>query len=352
LIERKGGLQERLRTQGYDLEILQGSSLPARVRSLRHKIRVERPDIVHATLHPSCLVTRFACIGMPVRQINSLVNTSYDPVRLSELKIAHWKLATMRIVDGLTSRHLGDRFHAITEAVRDEAVTVLGVNPSLITVIPRGRRHPQWDRPVEQIRSKVRHDLGIGEDMSVLLNVGRQDAQKGQVDLVRAFSSLHLDHSRAVLLVAGREGDASEAIREALDQNGNPPSIRFLGHRTDVLDLLAAADIFVFPSRYEGLGGALIEAMSVGVPIIASDAPAVSEVLGGGEHGMLVQRGDVAALADAMSSMLADEDLRRSFAECGLRRFSEHFELSHIAELTAKLYNDVLSTSRQQHLRD
>lgn len=351
LIERQGGLQERLRTQGYDLEILRGRSLPGRVRALRHKIRAERPDIVHATLHSSCLVTRLACIGMPVRQINSLVNTSYDPVRLRELRIAPWKLAVMRTIDGFTARHLGDRFHAITEAVRDEAVQVLGIDTARITVIPRGRGRPQWDEPVEQLRSKVRADLGIPEGTPVLLNVGRQDAQKGQVDLVRAFSTTLGQHPDALLLIAGREGDATDDIRQALDDVGNPTSIRFLGHRTDVVELLAAADVFVFPSRYEGLGGALIEAMSVGVPIIATDAPAISEVLGGGKHGMLVPRGDVDTLADAMSSMLADSDQRRIFAERGWSRFVEHFELSHVAERTSQLYRDVLKDRKPKELR-
>ncbi|MCZ7628812.1 MAG: glycosyltransferase family 4 protein [Microthrixaceae bacterium] len=137
LIPRVGGLQAQLSDAGFDVEVLDSGTWSGWIRSLRRKIRSEQPDIVHATLFNSCLVTRLACVGLPVHQINSLVNTSYDPVRLNELKIAPWKLRAMRTIDGLTARHLGERFHAITDVVAREATDVLRIDESLITVIPR-----------------------------------------------------------------------------------------------------------------------------------------------------------------------------------------------------------------------
>jgi glycosyltransferase involved in cell wall biosynthesis len=77
-----------------------------------------------------------------------------------------------------------------------------------------------------------------------------------------------------------------------------------LGHRSDVSDLLVAADVFVFPSLWEGLGGAVIEALALEVPIVASDLPALREVVIDGENGVLVNPGEVSDLAEAIQTIL------------------------------------------------
>ncbi|MCZ7628813.1 MAG: glycosyltransferase family 4 protein [Microthrixaceae bacterium] len=180
------------------------------------------------------------------------------------------------------------------------------------------------------------------EDTQIVFNMGRQDAQKAHVDLIRAFAGVVEEHPRALLLIAGREGDATQQIRQALSETGIGDSVQFLGHRTDIADLLAAADVFVYPSRYEGLGGALIEAMAVGVPIIGSDAPAISEVLGHGRYGVIVERGDVAALGRAIVELLSDDEHRLSLRELGRMRFMERYELSLVIDQTFDLYRQTL----------
>src|SRR5690606_32996474 len=134
-------------------------------------------------------------------------------------------------------------------------------------------------------RREARQRLGIGESTPVLINVGRQDHQKAQDHLIRAFARLHIECPNAVLLIVGREGGATPKILRALAETGLGDAVRLLGHRTDVPDLLAASDVFVFPSLYEGLGCSLIEAMALSTPIIGSDADAITEVLDDGEYG-------------------------------------------------------------------
>lgn len=346
LLPRQRGLEYTLRDQGFDVEVLGSSSPVGRVRALRRKMRAERPDLVHATLYNASLVARFAAIRSGVPLVNSLVNTSYDPVRVDDLQIPRWKLDAVRMADAVTARHLVDHVHAITESVAAEATDVLGVDPRRITVIPRGRSSELLGAPDVDRRRSVRAGLGLADDTPVVLNVGRQDHQKGQADLVRAFAAVRDELPDAVLLVAGREGDATGEIAAAVAATGMGDAVRFLGHRTDVYDLYVATDVFAFPSYYEGLGCSLIEAMGLGAPIVGSDAAAISEVLGGGEFGEVVGRGDVAGLAAAMIGLLGSPDRRRDIAERARRRFDERYELDRVVDAMVAMYRGVLAADR------
>jgi glycosyltransferase involved in cell wall biosynthesis len=338
---RQGGLQAELQRQGFSVDVLSSKSWPGRVMALRRIVARQSPDIVHATLFMSCVVSRFACAGLGVSRVDSLVNTSYDPIRVRQLRLPAWKVNTVRLVDGVTARHLGGHFHCITDSVEREAVEVLGVNSDRITVIPRGRSAATLgDRTIAR-RREVRSRLDLN-DAPVVLNVGRQDGQKAQATLVRAFAKLLQHEPRATLLIAGREGDASGDVRRAIAETGvSAETIRLLGHRTDVYDLYVAADIFVLPSLYEGLGSCLVEAMALDLPIIGSDSPAIAEVLDFGECGIIVARGDETALAHAMLELLADLGRQSELARRGHERFLRYYELEHVVDATVEMYNAI-----------
>lgn len=338
LTPREDGLQQQLVSQGFGVEVLDGRSSPAKIRALRRKVRKELPELVHATLFNSCIATRFACKGLPVRQVNSLVNTSYDPVRLSELGISRWKLKTMQLFDSITARLLGDHFHVLTDAVALEATEILHIRPSRLTKIPRGRSTDILKQPTNEQLARTRMELGVDRTTPLVLNIGRQDRQKAQVDLVRAFGLLMETHPDAMLFIAGRNGDASKELRQAIDEVGARERIELLGHRTDIPDLLAVADVFAFPSHYEGLGSVLIEAMAMGTAIVASDAPAIAEVLADGRCGLVVQRGDVCQLADSISKLLSDPNHRALLSDLGRQRFFDQYEIHQIVDRTFQMY--------------
>lgn len=347
LVPRKGGLGERLRSEGYDVRVMGSRTWPTRVAELRKQVRLQSPDLVHATLFNASMASRLALVRSRVPLLNSLVNTTYDPVRLSMADIVPWKMNAMRVVDGFTARHMVDHFHVLTDAVRAEAEDVLGVDPSHVTVIPRGRSRHAMGAASEARRSDTRRLLGVPPDAPVVLNVGRQDNQKSQADLVRAFASVLRSHPDSVLLIAGRPGDASGAIESALDEVGAGESIRLLGHRTDVHDLYVAADLFVFPSRYEGLGCSLLEAMALETPIVGSDAAAIAEVLEEGELGEVVPRGDLTALGASINRLIEDREAGAEFARRAAARFDERYDLDVVAERTAELYRRVVEEYRR-----
>lgn len=338
---RQGGLQARLLEEGFEVYVLQASSWLGRVFQLRRRIRTLSPDLVHASLPASCLVSRIACVGLRVPLLNSLVNTSYDPIRL-RASVRRWKLATLQLLDGITARHLVDHFHALTRTVEREAVETLRIRPDRVTVIPRGRSAAQLGAPSADRRRRARMLLGVGDDTPLFLNVGRQDHQKAQALLIHAFSLVLRTVSDAVLVIAGREGDASEEIARAIIETDVGSAVQLLGHRIDVPELLAAADVFLLPSLYEGLGGSLIEAMALSVPIVGSDAPAIKEVLGDGELGVLVPVGDARLLADGMVRLLEDDRLREELGRKGVVEFRSRYEIGRVMNATLALYEAVL----------
>lgn len=337
LYERPGHA-DALAAHGVTVGVLKGDNLVAKAWSLRKVIAEVGPDVVHASLINAQFVARLACIGLRVPHVNSLVNTTYDPVRVADLNIAPWKFRVLRAMDAVSSRFVSGGFHALTEAVKREAVDVLGIPGDRVRVVPRGRDAAQLGERTEARRERVRESLGLATDDLMLLNVGRQEPQKGKPMLVDAFSRIAERFPGAHLFIAGREGAATEELNAAIARSAARDRVHVLGQRSDVPDLLAAADLFVFPSFYEGLGGSLVEAMGLSVPIIGADAPAVAEVLGHGEYGHVVPRGDVEALAAAMAELLVSPEKRSALAQKGRERFDEAFAMDRVIDQMVEMY--------------
>lgn len=341
LVPRIGGLEAEVRADGYPLVVLGTDRLPGSAWRLRREVRRQRPDLVHASMFDACLASRFAGIGSGVPVLNSLVNLNHSPDRFGEVDRT-WKHEVVRHVDGFTSRHLVTRVHAVSGAVRDMGVEALGLDPADITVVPRGRSREVLGQPSPERRARVRSELGLDDGSLLVLTVGRQDLMKGHRVLAEAFAAAAAGLPGAVLAIVGREGPASAELAQAIEAAGPEVDIRVLGHRDDVPDLLAAADLFAFPSYSEGIPGAVIEAMAMGVPVIGSDAPSVADVLGGGRYGLVVPRGDVAALAAALTDLGRDGERRRDLATVGRARFAECYEIGQVADQMVQLYRELV----------
>ncbi len=341
LIPREGGLQVRVQELGFRVDVVPPGRFPSRAAWLRSRLRASEADLLHASLVSSCLLARVAGAGAGVPQVNSLVQTTYDRHLSSQAAIPAWKLRALAVVDGFTARHFVDRVHTLTAAVTAEATDVLGIDPERIVEIPRGRSAAQLGECTPDRRGRVRQSLGLGDDVPVVLNVARQDQQKGQALLVRAFAEVLVEHPDAVLLIAGREGNASAQLRAEIHRTGVERSVRVLGHRADVPDLLAAADVFAFPSISEGFGGAVIEAMALDTPVVASDHPALTEVLGNGRYGVVTRRGDPASLAVGIAGVLDDPVRATELAHTGRARFAAVYELDRVVDRMVVLYRGV-----------
>jgi glycosyltransferase involved in cell wall biosynthesis len=341
LYGRDGGLQAQVAQAGFPIAVLGERGAAARTRALRRALTRPGPDLVHSTLAKASTLTAVARLGTGIPQIQSLVSTSFDPVRLSAMGAVRWRTTARRVIRGFELRHLISHVHALSGAVRDEAVHVLGVTPAKVTIIPRGRSSEALGRATPERRQAVRAALGVADAAPLILTVGRQDPEKAQDLLVRAFAMVRDAMPDAVLAIAGREGGASRELRRAIDESEAGEAVLLLGHRTDVGDLCAAADVFAFPSLYEGFGGVLVEALALELPIVASDVPAMIEALDQGRTGVVVPRGDPEALGQALIGLIDDTDRRAALAAAGRALFEARYELGRIADATVEMYRTV-----------
>lgn len=336
LTHRGFGLEETVTELGFPIHVLAGPSIFRRVRSLRRLVEKTKPDVVHATLWDSCLTSRIALLGKRTPLINSIVNLTYDPVRREFEGRTRWRDEIIRLIDAITIRRV-DRIHALTEAVANDTVRALRVKRSKITVIPRGRegRSPQ---DVAAARKRVRSEMGLSDGVPVIITVGRQDHQKNQATLVRAFGIVLEEQPDARLWLVGRAGTQTSEIKAAVEELGETGGVIELGHRDDVSDLLCAADVFVFPSIYEGLGSAVIEAMSVPVPIVVSETPVLREVVDRAGHFV---GGTEGKLGSTIVDLLADQDERERLNAESRKRWAKQYSSNRITAATAAVYADV-----------
>ncbi len=181
---------------------------------------------------------------------------------------------------------------AVSEHVRDALTRSFRISQSEVTVIPNGV--PQ--APEKGLaRATVRRDLGISDDALLVLSVGRLGAEKGHADIISAAVEAARSLPRARFLLAG-EGPERPRLEALIRKHRLERSVRLLGHRDDVDRLLDAADLFVFPSYWEGSPFALLEAASHSLPIISAEFQGSREVVDPGRSGILHAPGDSAAL--------------------------------------------------------
>jgi glycosyltransferase involved in cell wall biosynthesis len=187
-----------------------------------------------------------------------------------------------------------------------------------------------FPQPRTATRVAVRAALGIGDETPVALCVARMEPQKRHDVLLDAWSRVGGD---AVLWLAGEGSLRAQLIRQAarLDR------VRFLGNRADVPDLLAAADVTVLTSDWEGMPVAVLESLAAGTPVVASDVDGVRGAVGGG--GLVVPRRDPAATAAALRTLLYDADARAA-RTCGAKVRDHHALMAS--------YDDVLRAASRE----
>jgi glycosyltransferase involved in cell wall biosynthesis len=336
LHRRSEGMESSVLARGADVRFLSGG--PASILGLRRIIAQDRPDLIHTTILAASVVGRLASIGSPATVLTSLVNTSYEPIRLQDPRVRPLAMQAVRTLDTLTARTLCDHFHAITDAVKRSAVETMGLDPARITVVYRGRDPVRLGEPSRRRRGAARQALGLRADDEVIVNVGRQEFQKGQRFLLQTVASMLDRRPHLKVLLAGRRGASSSELDRLLEEPRLRDRVHMLGHRDDVPDVLAAADVFAFPSLYEGLGGALIEAMALGLPIVASDLPAVREVVDAEENAILVAPGSTEELARGLELVLDDAVRSEAFGRRSREIFLERFTLDRSTKAMIALY--------------
>lgn len=202
---------------------------------------------------------------------------------------------------------------------------------------------PQTLRP-SRSREAVRAELGAGPGDSVLLTLGALVERKGHDLALRAAAELASGGRDVRLWIAG-EGPARESLEALAAELGLGERARLLGARADVPDLLAAADVFLMPSRAEGLGVAALEAMAAGRPVVATRVGGLGEAVQHERTGLLIERPDAALLAAALARLLDDPALASRLGAAGPARITERYHASRMCAAYEALYREVLAES-------
>lgn len=343
LMPDDGGLADRLNKVGIT-PILLPSRRPSPFRTpgeLLAVIRSVQPDVLHTSLMYSNLLGRVSGRLARLPIVTTLANLDYGPEHRAHSQAGPWAVRSAHGAELLTAR-LTTRYHAISHDVAKVMGRRLRIPARRIQVVYRGRDIGRLGVASEERRRSVRKSLGLTPDTPLVISVGRLDQQKGVDTTIKAFMHLSKHMPHAVLLIAGRPGNASAQIQQ---ESSGLPNIRLLGHRTDVPDLMCAADVLSFPSRWEGLGGTLVEALALRLPLVASNLTPVAEVVG--DVGWpLVPPDDPESLADALLSVLSDTasiDLRRDMA---LKRFEKLFTVEAACDGMVDFYARALSDFR------
>jgi glycosyltransferase involved in cell wall biosynthesis len=173
----------------------------------------------------------------------------------------------------------------------------------------------------------------------LVLAVGRLVDLKGHEILLRACASLaHVDPGAAWRVVIAGRGEREEHLRSVVAELGQESRVQLLGHRDDVADLLAAADIFVLPSLFEGLPVAVLEAMFAGKPVLASAISGVPDALDHGRAGLLVPPADIDALARGLQSLLTSSALRERLGRAGQARAAAQYSVARMVDRYEEAY--------------
>lgn len=194
----------------------------------------------------------------------------------------------------------------------------------------------------ECIRELKRKDLNLDENKILITNIGRITKEKGIHILLESFSNLQKEFDNIVLCIAGN-GDYIAEIEDKYIDLINEQKILLLGKISDVKETLVASDIFVFPSFHENLSNSLLEAATVGLPIIATNVDGNPEVIDNNDSGLLVPVNDVEELTKALERLIVDKELRVRLGLNAQNKISKEFSQSKIFDDMSKMYEKLLS---------
>ena len=214
-----------------------------------------------------------------------------------------------------------------------------GVKPERITVIPNGIT------PIDLElvnRSNTRKEAGVTNSDLYLLSVGRLVYQKGHEFLIHAMPNVLRQYPNTKVGICG-DGILRPQLEEKILKLDLSNSVELLGQWDDVSRFLAIADVFILPSRWEGLPIALLEAMSVGLPVIATRVEGVEEVVEDQVHGLLVPVEDSEALEKAILQLINDPKQRNEMGMAASLRIKQQYTVNHMCEEYLKIIKKLSS---------
>jgi glycosyltransferase involved in cell wall biosynthesis len=304
---------------------------PMALGRLTRFLKAKRFDVVQTWIYAADTYGRVAArrAGVPV-------------VVTSEMAVDHWKGRADLMIDRFLSRWT-DRVVGNSNAVVSFYRNV-GIPAEKLAMIHSGIAD---DEPPVVDRAEVRTSLGLAPEAPLILFAGRLAEQKSVDTLLSALDVLQHVRPEVRTLIVG-EGPLRVRLEETAKayQLFEDRRVSFLGHRDDVPRLLAASDLLILPSLYEGLPNVVLEAMRFRKPVVATAAPGTTEVVEDGVTGLLVPLRDPVAMTRAIRRIIDDRDFATRLGEAGRARVEAEFGVDRMIERFAALYEDLASLKR------
>lgn len=343
---------------------LNPSGMGEHMLTLAHALQGEF-DVVLAALDASGLIARAARRGLAVKAMDGM--PSFERwLRSSDVSLLHvhagigWEghtiahagvacaipvIRTEHLPYLLTDGDQKDQFqrycanlahHIVVSQASRTSFEANNVAPDKLTVVTNGITALDLEPDSDRVRS----ELGLGSK-TILLTIARFTAQKDHASLIRAMPAIVAADPSVVLLLAG-EGEERENVEALVEEMALSGHVRLLGQRSDIASLMSAAALFVLPSRFEGLPLAVLEAMSVGRAVVATNIGGTVEALGT-DHPFLAEPADPVSIAQVVIDALADPVRAAAVGAAGRLRFQHGFSAQRMAAETQAVYRRFLS---------
>jgi glycosyltransferase involved in cell wall biosynthesis len=322
-----------LRQHGLTGLLRSTAAFSADFAALRRYMADARIRIVHSTERP-----RDALYNVSLAKLAGARSVVHVHVKWTEQysKMARWGVQR------------ADAVFSISRYVTDTIVR-MGKPASRIHTVLNGIDTSRWDPSIDG--SALRRELGVSSDALVLASVSRLFSWKGQRELVRAFALVRAQMHDTRLLIVGADemevesGSFTAELKALARSLGVERDVIFTGSRSDVPQIMAACDVFTMPSFEEPFGLVFLEAMAMKKPVVALDNGGTPEVVEHGRSGLLSPAWDVQKLADNITTLLRDPELRARMGEYGRARVLEHFSARRMAADAGAAYERILAGS-------
>jgi glycosyltransferase involved in cell wall biosynthesis len=322
-----------IENSGVPVAVLPGHGLldPRRLGRLTRLIRRTRPDIVHTQLTYANILGLTAARLARCPSVASLQNVTTNQTRMDGPK---------RTLERLALR-LADRTLVVAEGARDETRRSFRLPPGRIDVLPNAIDLDRLELPHGFDRHEARRQLGGTTDGPLICVIARLTPDKGHALLIEAASRLVSRYPGARYVFVGT-GVEQERLQTLAHDLGLGETVRFLGVRDDVPQIVGASDLFVLPSLNEGLSLAMLEAMAIGTPVVVTDVGGAPDVVEPGHTGWIVPPGQPTQLAAAIDEALRDPDRASALARRAQQLVRSEFAVAKHVERLEAIYRSVL----------
>lgn len=317
----------------FDLGARRLADWGALTRLLR-LVRRHRIDLLHAHGQDASILAAAATLLRPMLLVVTRHVLDEPAATLRERGRAHLTTVALRRADAVV---------AVSGAVADTLVASGSARRERIRVIPNGIDLCRFDTgSLDRSRADARRSLSVDERTPVVLVPAVLREGKGHDHLLRALPDLREAVPGVQVLFAG-DGEREEELRRQVVDRGLQGSVRFLGFRGDIPELMAAADVVALPSLAEALPTVLLEAAAAGRPVVATRVGGTPEVVEDGRTGVLVPPNDASALCRALVDVLLDPERARTYGRAARSLASARFGVGFQAERTVELWRGLVA---------